>query len=378
MRWRRSHEAPVENFVGGNRVELMTVGDLIFEHMLADIEAARRSVWFEMYWFASDRIGCRFIDALERAARRGVEVRLVVDAVGSFGTNGLAFERLRSAGAQFVWYNPIRPFQRAIARWTVRNHRKLLIVDGMLAFTGGLNIADAWLPYDDGGKAWRDDVVRVQGPVVRELCASFCNTWEAATDEQLVLPAPGVAHPDSVSVAVIAQEQRLEKRQALAAYLHRLRSASQSILIANAYFLPNLRIRHALVAALRRGVQLHIMVPARSDIELVRHASRGVWAKLLYNGARIYEWQPSMLHSKTAVIDSRWVTVGSFNLDYISIRSNRELNVSILDQAFAQRVEASFFADRQHCTEVDPHDFRFRSLGARLGERVAYWFRAWL
>ncbi len=369
-----------EQFVDGNAVTLLTDTSVVFERMLGCIATAQRSVWLEMYWFASDTIGRRFFAELEAAAQRGVEVRVLVDALGSFSTEPVYFQRLRAAGALVVEFNPLNPFQRRtrVARLTTRNHRKLLLVDWSTAFVGGLNIAEAWLSLDEGGKGWRDDVVMLAGPVVRRLAASFCGSWREQCGEPLRfsdVPMPAVG---SVRAAVLTQGRFSEKRQAIAAYLQRVASAQQEILIANAYFVPNRRLRRALRNAARRGVDVRIMVPARSDVELVRHASRAVWGGLLRQGARIYEWQPSMLHSKTAVIDRQWATVGSFNLDYISISNNRELNVSVLDADFAQAVASSFERDIGDCYEVDPYHFKFRSLGERLAERVLYWFRAWL
>lgn len=378
--FRHKSAGDVERFIGGNHVRLLTDSVEAIYTMLQAIEDAHRAIWIEMYWFAGDRVGGLFFDALERAARRGVEVRLLYDALGSFGTEGACFDRLRAAGAAVLEFHPLNPFQRRtrVGRLTVRNHRKLVLVDFRLAFVGGLNFAEEWMPVDEGGKGWRDDLLEVRGPVVQPLSSSFVSSWCEQSDERPAVPAASEPTEGGVLAAVLAQARYRERRSASDAYLSRLRQAQEQILIANAYFVPNGRIRRALIAAVRRGVDVQIMVPARSDIEAVRHASRAVWGGLLRHGARIFEWQPSMLHCKTAVIDTRWVTTGSFNLDYVSLMNNRELNVSVLDRGFARQVAASFQRDLQHCYEVDAHDFRFRSLGERLAERVLYWFRAWL
>ena len=369
-----------EAFVSGNAVRLITSGQEVFNAMLERIASARERVLFEMYWFDSDSIGKQFFAALGEAARRGVEVNVLYDGVGSFTADSRCFAELEQAGAKVIEYHPLSPFQRRfrLARLTKRNHRKLVLVDGTVAYVGGLNIADAWLPHAEGGGQWRDDVVEVRGPLVRQLADSFVSVWEDAGGPPLERQAFTPKPCGTIQAAVLSQSSFRRKRQALEAYLHRLSCAEQRIFIANAYFVPNARITRALMDATRRGVDLRIMLPGRSDIELVRHASRAVWGRLLRRGARIFEYQPSIFHSKTAVIDGIWSTVGSFNLDYISVRSNLELNVSVLDAEFARVVERSFTNDLDLCREVDPHDFAFRSLGERLAERVLYWFRAWL
>jgi len=369
-----------ETFVHGNAVRLITTGREAFDAMLEAIRNARDRVLFEMYWFDTDMIGQQFFAVLGDAARRGVEVNLLYDAVGSFTADSSYFAELEQAGANVVEFHPLSPFQRRfrLARLTQRNHRKLLVVDGSVAFVAGLNIADAWLPHAEGGGEWRDDVIQVQGPLVWQLAQTFFSVWVDASGPPLDHRALSSEVCGDVQAAVLSQFRFRHKRQALEAYLHRLRGAEKRIFIANAYFVPNARITRALMDATQRGVDVRIMLPGRSDIELVRHASRAVWGRLLRRGARIFEYQPSILHAKTAVIDGIWSTVGSFNLDYISVRNNIELNVSVFDEGFAHVVEHSFLSDLEQCREVDPHDFAFRSLGERLAERVLYWFRAWL
>ena len=261
---------------------------------------------------------------------------------------------------------------------TIRNHRKLLIVDSQLAFIGGVNIADEWLPKAEGGAGWRDDMARVCGPVLRDLCESFAACWREACDEELKIRPVQTSPCGEVQAAVLAQAGYAEKRQALEAYVRRIWQAREQVWIANAYFLPDLRLRRALVGATRRGVDVRIVLPAHSDVELVRHASRAIWGRLLYAGVRIFEYLPSMLHSKTAVIDQQWVTLGSFNLDTISIRNNRELNLSVLNEDFAAKVAESMRMDQEHCREVTHNEYRNRSLSDRAAERALYWFRRWL
>lgn len=376
-----SSRASDERFSEGNRVTLLRDGAEAFPAMLEAIDAARSRVLLEMYWFDTDRVGVQFRDALLRAHERGVEVLVLYDAVGSLGLSAQFFHPLREP-EQVRVYNPLAPWRSRLSRLSRRDHRKLLIVDDV-AFTGGINLAEPWLPSDDKTAPWRDDAVAVRGPAVAVLAASFHTTWQSLDEASTGASAPPAiptawAEVGSARVAVLAQSLTRHRRALFNAYFARVMSARRRIWIANAYFLPNGRMSRGLRHAALRGVDVRILVPGRSDVEIVRHASRSVWGRLLRAGARIFEFQPSVLHSKTAVIDGEWSTIGSFNLDYLSYASNLELNVSVLDREFAATVERSFELDWQRSQEVVPGDFLRRSLGDRTLETVAYWFRSWL
>lgn len=386
LRWHR--RKPTETWVGGNHVRLITAGDVAFTRMLEAIDAAQRSVWLEMYWFAADQVGARFFQALTAALERGVQVAVLYDAWGSFATPRQFFEDLRLRGAVVGEFNPISLLQQKfrLARLTRRNHRKLLIVDGQVAFTGGQNIADQWNRLENG-ELWRDEVVEVSGPVVRVLEEAFLDSWSVQRDlgerkyiEPLALPSvhPPQPLPNGVNVAVLTQSGLRQKRFALRAYLQRLRAATHSIRIANAYFLPNPAIVKSLTAAAQRGVEVSIVVAGKSDVPLVAVASRAVWSKLLRAGIRLFEWRKSVLHSKLALVDDVWVTAGSFNLDYLSLRRNRELNLAIEDSRFAQTVNSEFEIMVSASEEVILERFQRRSRALRFLERAVYAFRTWL
>lgn len=385
LRWRK--RKPVENWVADNDVRLFTSGDVAFERMLAAIDSAQRRVWLEMYWFAADGVGLRFFRALEAAARRGVRVSVLYDAWGSFGTPRLHFEQLRLAGASVLEFNPVSPMEQRfrLASLTQRNHRKVLMVDGFVAFTGGQNIADEWTSTH--GNGWKDEVVEVSGPVVFALEQAFVDSWQHAHAESATsVPAPVLSSAESaratvapgVNVAVLTQAGLRQRRYALRAYLQRLRAATDTINIANAYFLPNPALVRSLVAAARRGVKVRIVVAGRSDVPFVTLASRAVWSKLLRAGVRLYAWRQSVLHSKLAVVDGGWVTVGSFNLDYVSLRRNRELNLAIEDAGFANTVNREFEAMVAASEEVTRAAFARRPFLIRALERLVYSFRTWL
>lgn len=377
-----------EHFVDGNRVRLLRNGVAAYPEMLAAIASANDQVLLEMYWFGSDSIGRKFAAALAAAAMRGVEVSVIYDAVGSVGASYEMFDQLERAGARVIEFNPIAPWKRRfrLDRLTRRDHRKILIVDGRTGFTGGINIADYWLPIDDGGAGWRDDMVRIDGPAVAGLSDCFMLTWARLRGPERKLvgyaaepPAPGARRTGyGQPVRVLGQHFLRAQRQISRAYLHYLRRADRRIFIANSYFVPDRRILRALAQAARRGVDVRIMVPGQSDVDIVRHASRAVWGRLLRAGVRIFEWDESVLHAKSAVVDGLWSTTGTFNFDYLSLRLNLEVNVSVLDSQFAHLLEASFEQDFEHCREVMLVDFRFRPLGQRLLEFIAYRLRKFL
>jgi cardiolipin synthase len=378
---------PSEHFVEGNQLRLLRNGQAAFPEMLAAIAAAEEQVLLEMYWFASDGIGRKFAAALSAAAQRGVEVRVIFDAVGSVGASDEMFDGLSKSGVRVIEFNPIAPWKRRfrLSRLTRRDHRKILIVDGRTGFTGGINIADYWLPLDDGGAGWRDDMVRIDGPAVAGLCDCFARAWARLRGPKLRLVGFGRealtltdAPRRGQAVRVLGQHFLRTQRQISRAYLHYLRRAEQRIFIANSYFVPDGRVLRALTRAARRGVDVRIIVPGQSDVDIVRHASRAVWARLLRAGVRIFEWDESVLHAKSAVVDGMWSTTGTFNFDYLSLRVNLEVNISVLDARFAGALERSFLADFEQCREVSRVDFRFRPLGQRLLEFIAYRLRKFL
>jgi cardiolipin synthase len=263
-----------------------------------------------------------------------------------------------------------------LERLTRRDHRKILAVDGVLGFTGGVNIADQWLPEHEGGRGWRDDVVRIEGPAVLGFVRCFRNTWEDETDTRPTVSPIVAARPlGPLNVQVLAESTRRHRREIVRAYLYHIYRAHRRIWIANPYFVPDARITRALVLAALRGVDVRVLVPGKSDVEVVRLASRAIFEKLLAAGVHIYEWQANILHSKTAVIDGEWSTIGTLNLDYRSLRMNLEVNVAILDPGFARLMEQSYENDLQHSERIELAAFRERPLTERLVESTLYRFK---
>jgi cardiolipin synthase len=357
-------------------------GRQAYPAMLEAIAQANEQILFEMYWFDSDKAGHRFADALAAAAARGVETVLVYDAIGSIGVDLKMFDELRRAGVKVAEFGPIAPWRRRfrLGRLTRRDHRKVLVVDGEIGFTGGINIADAWLPGEDGGGGWRDDMVRVEGPVVRGLVACVLSAWRRSGGSPIARTRPshyGSAHPlpGTQHARVIGESLWKTRHQIASAYISQLYHAKQSAWITNAYFVPDPSVMRALIRACDRGVDVRVLLPALTDVDIVRHASRATWARLLRHGVRIFEYEGSILHSKSAVIDGRWSTIGTFNLDYLSLRWLLEVNVCVLDEEFGSTMQRSFLRDLEQSREVDPRAHRFRPIGDRLLELILYRFR---
>lgn len=381
----RSLRRVAERFVDENRVELLLDGREAFPAMLAAIRAARRLILLEMYWFDSDAIGRIFAQELSAAAARGVKVAVIYDAIGSIGADPAMFDEMQAAGVAVLEYNPVAPWKRRfrLGRMTHRDHRKILLIDGALGFTGGVNIADEWLPEEQDGGGWRDDMIRVEGPVVAGFARCFAAAWKREAGELPAFVAEQLARPEPASrpadrnhqVRVVGEVGLRGRHQMGSAYLAAIYRADRRVWIKNSYFVPDGRVVRALRRAARRGVDVRVIVPGESDVPVANWASRHVWGRLMRSGVRIYQWTRGILHSKTAVVDSHWSTIGTFNLDYLSLRSNLEVNVTVLDRGFGAKMDATFESDLGTCLEVDARTFSFRSLGDRVLELVAYRFR---
>jgi cardiolipin synthase A/B len=381
----RSLRRVAERFVDKNRVELLLDGREAFPAMLAAIRAARRLILLEMYWFDSDAVGRTFAQALSEAAARGVKVAVIYDAIGSIGADPAMFDEMQAAGVAVLEYNPVAPWKRRfrLGRMTHRDHRKILLIDGALGFTGGVNIADEWLPEEQDGGGWRDDMICVEGPVVTGFLRCFASAWKREAGELPAFVAEELSRPEPASrpadrdhqVRVVGEVGLRGRHQMGSAYLAAIYRADRRVWIKNSYFVPDGRVVRALRRAARRGVDVRVIVPGESDVPVTNWASRHVWGRLMRSGVRIYQWTRGILHSKTAVVDSHWSTIGTFNLDYLSLRSNLEVNVTVLDRGFGAKMDATFESDLGTCLEVDARSFGFRSLGDRLLELVSYRFR---
>jgi len=370
-----------EALVSGNRVTLLHDGEQAFPAMLEAIAEAEREILLEMYWFASDRTGQQFADALVAKAEAGVKVRVIYDAVGSIQSDGRMFSRVRDAGCEVEQYNPIAPWRARFRIGVVNNrdHRKLLVVDRKVGFTGGVNLGDEWASTSAGGAGWRDDTVRIEGPAVEQMGGIFDYGWLHIV-EPLAAGRPRFQHlvdtgdGQGSRVRVLANHYVRERRAIRQAYLRQIQRAERSVCITNSYFVPDGQIRRVLAQAVNRGAEVRVIVPGKSDVPLVRHAARKLYGRLLEAGIQLYEWQGSILHSKTAVIDRRWCTVGTYNLDSRSLRFNLEVVAAVEDASVAGAMEDRFNEDLEHAKPVSYEEWRRRPLHVRMLDDFFYRF----
>lgn len=367
--------------VGATVATLLVDGAQAFPAMLRAIAAARVAILVETYILRDDGTGWRFGRALAERARAGVEVSVLYDAWGSsVGEDFLDF--LRSAGVRILPYHPIRIRGTAghlLERLRRRNHRKVLVVDGKVAFTGGLNLADDYAAPEDGGQGWRDTHVRLEGPVAKELIHPFLRLWRRAGGAPVTEGrwSAEVRRPDP-RVRLVGSQGRRGRRETRQAYLEAIDAATTRIWLTAAYFLPPVRVLRALLEAARRGVAVDVIVAGTTDVRPVLLAARALYGPLLRAGVRIHEWHGRVLHAKTAVIDGRWATVGSSNLDHLSMLVNLEVNAVIVDRRFAAALEDLFLEDLRSTREVTHAMWRRRPLSERFLSWFVYLFRGWL
>lgn len=362
------------HFAGGNLVELLPDGAAVFQSMWQAVEAAESTIHLETYILSADRTGQEFSRRLQEKARTGVRVRLIFDSIGAMDIDPVFLNRLRNSGVQILEYHPIAPWRPRWA-WGRRDHRKILVVDGKVGFTGGVNISDNHLAAAEGGGGWKDAHVRLEGPAAYELDRLFRAVWFKETGRWF----RSEGHPEFLRgkslVWVAANQEFLHRYRIRKAYLNALRAAQKEVLMANAYFLPDRRIRRALAAAARRGVSVKIVVQGRSDVRSVQYASQYRWDFLLRHGVRLFEYSDSIMHAKSASIDGVWSTVGTYNMDHRSLMHNLEVNVIVLDEEFSKKVAARLSEDIGRSREITLEDWRRRPWSGRFLEWFFYLFK---
>lgn len=363
--------------VPGNRVMLLRDGVDAFPEMLGAISRATRRVRLETYIFMDDALGQLFARALIDAAERGVRVTVLYDALGSWRAKGSFFRDMRKRGVDVHAFRPFS-FSQGVKRLVQRDHRKLLVVDGEVAFVGGINIAAEWAPLGKvGGGGWRDDALRIEGPAAAQLEMRFCASWRVAVRERLRIwrdrrlsRSPRTPDKGDLPVAILSSRRSIHR-----AYLNAIKAAMTSVLIAAGYFIPDRKMLNALTAASKRGVEVALVLAGKSDHPFLTWASRGYYGRLLEAGVQIYEWCDVVLHTKTAVVDGSWATIGSFNLERMSMFYNHEVNVAFVDPRYAGEIENSFRSDAKLCCRITLEDWKKRPLWRRALERLAYAFR---
>lgn len=392
-----AHEEAIHSdspLVLGNRLMLLEDGPATYRAMFDAIRAARDHINLETYIFEAGNVGEAFAELLLKKQGAGVQVNIIYDGVGSLATPAEFFERLREAGIRTLEYNPVNPARTKNQEWTLnnRNHRKLLVVDGRVAFLGGINISETYSsgsgsgsgPRSGGKKrsppGWRDTHLRIEGPVVAEFQKTFVESW--ARQNGPPLPErnyfPSVTRQGDEIVRAIASRADDPDRPIYLTLLSAIAHAERSIRLTIAYFVPDPQMRQALAAAARRGVDVELILPGKSDSWIVFQAGRSHYDEMLDAGVKIYERREAILHSKTATIDGVWSTIGSTNLDWRSFLHNDELNAVVLGTDFARQMEAMFARDRRASTRIDPAEWRRRSVILRVQEWVARRFEYWL
>jgi cardiolipin synthase len=374
--------------VRGNWTRLLIDGPSTYHAMLAAVERARRHIHIETYIFSDDEVGERFAEALARKRREGVAVRIIYDAIGSIGSDPEFFGRMAAQGIEVAEFRPLEP--TGLRRVNNRDHRKLIVIDGHVAFTGGLNISGTYSkastsrPGPEHGKqsGWRDTHLEVRGPAVRLLQALFLQTWTRLGHR--LDPATAGLYPelDEIGddlVQVVPSEGGDEQEfRIYRAYLAAIRNARSRIWISQAYFAPNAEFRDALSAAALRGVDVRVIVPAFTDSALIHYGSRATYQDLLERGVAIYEHEDSLMHAKTAVVDGVWSTVGSCNVDARSFVHNNELNAAVVSVELAREMEAVFRADLESSRRIEAEAWRARPTADRVKELLSSLLSYWL
>jgi cardiolipin synthase len=358
--------------LSGNRYQVLLNGDQIFPSMLEAIRGATRTIDFETYIYWSESIGREFADALTERARAGVKVNVLLDWIGSSKMPESYVDEMKAAGVEVLKYHP--PHWSHLGRLNNRTHRKLLVVDGRVGFTGGVGIAGQWTGNAQDPEHWRDTHFRVEGPVVAQMQSVFMDNWIKSTGRVLhgaeyfpELPPVGEGRAQMFSSSPSGGSESMELM-----YLMSITGAARTIRISNSYFVPSELAIQAMVEASRRGVRLQIVLPGpHTDAETVQTASKETWGRLLAAGVEIYEYQPTMYHCKVMIVDEYLVSTGSTNFDNRSFRLNDEANLNIYDAAFAKAQVAVFEADLAKSHRVTVAEWENRPWKERMLEKAA-------
>jgi len=376
--------------VAGNKVTLLIDGEATYAAMFEAIQNAKDHINFETFIFEDDEVGKRFSDLLIRKSAEGVQVNVIYDSFGSKNTPVSFFQRLRDGGVLVLEFNPVNPWKVLKGKvWALRHrdHRKILVVDGGIAFTGGVNISAVYsgsspsrYRREKKDEPWRDTHVRIEGPAALRLQWQFMNTWERQKGP--ALPSkdyfPYVEQAGNTLVRVVGSLPGERNRLIFMMYMSAITHAENSIYLTTPYFLPDDQLLKALTEATARGVDVKILLPGFSDSVLVFYASRHYYSRLLKAGVQLFERRGGMLHAKTAVIDDVWSTIGSSNLDTQSFLTNDEANVVILGRDFADNMQAMFERDLEDSDQITLEEWEKRPFDNHLKEDFSRLFKHWL
>jgi cardiolipin synthase len=372
----------------GNKVTLLIDGPATYDAMFKAIQNAKDHINLETFIIEDDEVGGRFADLLLQKQAEGVQVNLIYDSVGSYSTPTAFFQRLRDGGIHLVEFNPVNPF-KVHKKWilTHPDHRKILIIDGKVAITGGINISSVYSSRLSGRREiegaplpWRDTDVQIEGPAVAEFQKLFLDTWLKQKGPELSGRDyfPDLKEEGNALVRVVGSTPGQSNRITFIVYVSAITFAEHSVHLTNAYFIPDDQIIEAFADAARRSVDVKIIVPAKTDSKLALQAQRYNYSELLKAGVRIYERRNALLHAKTAVIDGVWSTVGSTNMDFWSFLSDDEVNAVILSHEFAGEMEKMFARDLAESDQIQWEEWGKRPLLQRIGEWFAHLFAHWM
>jgi len=354
----------------GNRVDFLLNGQKIFPAQLAAIRSAQRTITYAQYFYEDGPPAVALVEAISERCRAGIRAHVLLDGFGSMKMPAELRQQLVDAGCEVATFRPIRPW--AVDEANNRNHRRILVVDGKVGFTGGSGASSKWMGNGRREGHWRETDARMEGPAVNDLQGAFAENWLEATGH--VLGGPGYFGPQPARGTVRAQVVRSSPTNGSFAmytmYLLAMSSARQNIYMTNPYFLPDEQMRKALLEAKRRGVKVILLLPGAIDNNIVRQASRGGFGELLEAGIEIHEYRSGLLHAKTMAVDGLWATVGSTNVDNRSFALNDELNLALYDADMTVALQKIFLDDLQHSRPVDPAQWRSRGLVTRALE----WF----
>ncbi|MBV6843253.1 phosphatidylserine/phosphatidylglycerophosphate/cardiolipin synthase family protein [Xanthomonas euvesicatoria] len=361
----------------GNRIDVLNNGREIFPAMLEAIGSAQHTITFETYIYWSGEIGREFSDALSERARAGVDVRVTIDWGGSLKMDHALVDTMTEAGVEVHRYRPLAWYN--LYRINNRTHRKLLVIDGRIGFTGGVGVADQWMGDAQDPDHWRDTHYRIEGPVVAQVQTAFNDNWIKTTGRVVngaqYYPALEAAGDSDAQLFVASPAGGSESMHLM--YLIAIAAARSSIDLAAAYFVPDALITRSLLEARTRGVRIRVLLPGKHiDAVSVRLASKASWEPLLQAGIEIHEYQPTMLHTKLLIIDGLLVSVGSTNFDIRSFRLNDEASLNVYDRTLAARMTEVFERDLQRAEQYSLERWRARPLRQRLGEKLVFPFRS--
>jgi cardiolipin synthase A/B len=374
-------DAPI---VGGNRIELLFNGDETFPAMLRDIKTAKSTITFAQYLYEEGSISYEFAQAFSDRCRAGVQAHILIDNQGSQKLPRKIPAMMRDAGCHVEFFRRVEAQQVflpwRLLKYNYRNHRRVLVIDGRVGFTGGYGISEAWTGDGRTEDHWRETNARVEGPVVKYLQAAFTESWLEATGALLGGDGyfPRLEPRGKVSAQMVKSSPIGGSFQNYMLFLLSITSAKKSILITNSYFIPDDTMIEALLKAAARGVRVVILVPGKIDHQITYRASRSNYGRMLLGGIQIFEYMPALMHAKTMVVDGVWATVGSTNFDNRSFALNEELNLTVYDSGIAQRLEEAFEQDLKYSRKITYDEWSSRGIGERIYEIFAFPVREYL